>query len=135
MPDAERKIDYSKLSDFEISILIAERNCAVYRKEQYDELLNKIAEAKGYSDTEKADPTKSESNQLPRIDFDKLPWKSYKTKQPASPEEAAWIFSNTQGAEALLSDVKSKDGQAKIKGFEYQLQGPQHQFISRKPVK
>jgi hypothetical protein len=132
---AENEIDYSKLSDFEISILITERNCANHRKEQYDELLNKIAEAKGYADTEKAAPTKSEPNQLPRIDVDKLPWKSYKTKQPASPEEAAWIFSNTQGAEALLSIVKSKDGQAKIENFEYQLQGAQHQFISRKPIK
>ncbi|MGA3059848.1 MAG: hypothetical protein ABSD92_05705 [Candidatus Bathyarchaeia archaeon] len=135
MPDAERKFDYSKLSDFEISILIAERNCAVYRKEQYDELLNRIGEAKGYSEAEKQAQSKSELGQLPGIESDKLPWKSYKTKQVAGPEEAAWIFSNTQGAEALLSNVKSKDGQAKIAGFEYQLQGAQHQFISRKPVK
>jgi hypothetical protein len=131
---AENKVDYSKLSGFEISILIAERNCASYRKEQYDELLSKIGVAKGYSDTEKAAPTKSESNQLSAIDFDKLPWKSFKTKLPASPEEAAWVFSNTQGADDLLSIVKSKDGQAKIGGFEYQLQGMQHQFIARKPV-
>lgn len=133
---SENKVDLSKLNDVEISKLIIERNCANFRKEQFEELLNKIGDAKGYSD---ADKTKSiihnESGQLQVPDFDKLSWKSYKTKQVAGPTEAAWIFVNTQGAEALLSTLKSKDGKAKIGNFEYQLQGSDHQFISRKPVK
>ena len=131
-----QKIDCSKLSDFEILVLVTRRNVCQYEVEQTDEILNKIGEAKGLSDAGKTPtPTKNEPSQLPGTDFDKFPWKSYKTKQVAGPDEAAWIFSNAEGAEALLSTLKSKDGKAKIGSFEYQLQGAERQFIARKPVK
>jgi len=132
----EQNIDFSKLTDFEISMLIIERDNCQHKAEQIDELLNKIGEAKGYSDAGKTPPPiKNEPSQLPGTDFDKLPWKSYQTKQAAKPDEAAWIFSNAQGAEALLSTLKSKDGKATIGSSEYQLQGAERQFIARKPVK
>jgi hypothetical protein len=72
---------------------------------------------------------------LPGTDLLKLPWKSYKTKQDAKEDEAAWIFSNTAGAEVLLATLKAKNGNANIGSFDYQLQGKEKQFISRKPVK
>jgi hypothetical protein len=72
---------------------------------------------------------------LPGTDFSSLPWKSYKTKTDAKEGEAAWIFSNTAGAEALLATLKSKDGKARVGTYDYQLQGKEKQFISRKPVK
>lgn len=132
----EIKFDPSKISDFELAMISAEINCCYHRIEQLSEILNKTGEAKGYFDAGKAPPqSKNEPGQLPGTDFDKLPWKSYKTKQAAGPEEAAWIFSNAQGAEALLSTLKSKDGKTTIGTFEYQLQGPERQFIARKPVK
>jgi hypothetical protein len=126
--------DPSKISDFEIAMLTLELNACYHKIQLISELLTKIGEAKGITDTEQQEP-KSPPNQLPGTDFDKLPWKSYQTKQPAKPDEAAWIFSNAQGAEALLSTLKSKDGKAKIGNFEYQLQGTERQFIARKPVK
>lgn len=78
---------------------------------------------------------KTASVELPGVDLSKLPWKSYKTKQDAKENEAAWIFSNTAGAEALLATLKAKDGKARIGSADYQLQGKEKQFISRKPVK
>lgn len=78
-------------------------------------------------------PAQNTVTELPGADFSKLPWKSYKTKQDAKENEAGWIFSNTAGAEALLSTLKSKDGKTRIGNFGYQLQGAQKQFISRKP--
>ena len=93
---SEHRVALSKLNDFEISKLIIERDCANYRKEQFDELLNKIGDAKGYSDADKTESIiNNESGQLPGPDFDEFYWKSYKTKQAAGPDEAAWIFSNT----------------------------------------
>jgi hypothetical protein len=68
-------------------------------------------------------------------DLAKLPFVSYKTKEPAKENEAGWIFSNTKGAEALLATLKIKDGKTCIGSFDYQLQGKEKQFISRKPVK
>ncbi len=129
----EHKIDLSKLNDFEISTLIIERNTCQHKAEQIDELLNKIGEAKGYTDATL--PIKSEPSQLPGTDFDKLPWKSYRTKQAAGPNEAAWIFSNTKGDEALLAALKSKNGRVTIESFEYQLQGNAKQFVARNPIK
>ena len=133
----ERKPDFSKLNDFELAMLIVERDTAQYKKERIDEIINKYGEAQGYLDVSK-EPSitqKDEVLQLPRTDFSKLPWKSYKTKQNAGPDEAAWIFSNTQSAEALLATLKSKDGKATIGSFEYQIQGNTRQFIARKLVK
>jgi hypothetical protein len=75
------------------------------------------------------------SEELPRADLAKLPWKSYQTKQDAKENEAAWIFSNTAGAEALLATLKAKDGKTRMGDFDYQIQGQEKQFISRKPVK
>ncbi len=131
----ETKFDPSKISDFEIAMIYAEINCCYHRIEQLSEIINKVGEAKGYSDTAKTAPTKKDYSQLQDTDLTKLPWKSYKTKQAADPEEAGWIFSNTQGAEALVSTIKAKDGKAKIGNFEYQLQGAERQFIARKSVK
>jgi len=133
---SKHKIDYSKLSDFEISMLVIERNSCQHKAELIDEFLNKIGEAKGYSEAKKTSPpAENEPNQLSGKNFDNLPWKSYKTKQAAGPDDAAWIFSNTEDAKALLSALKSKDGKAKIGSFEYQLQGTERQFIARKPAK
>ena len=131
----DRKNDFPKLNDFELSIIVANRDIAQYAKERYDEIINKYGEAQGFIDSGKAPPAKNEPGQLPGTDFDNLPWKSYQTKQAAKTDEAAWVFSNAQGAEALLSTLKAKDGKAKIGNFEYQLQGPERQFIARKPVK
>jgi hypothetical protein len=62
-----------------------------------------------------------------------FPWKSYKTKQPANPDEAAWIFSNIQGAETLLATLKTSD--KAVRGdFEYQLRA-NGKFIARKQLK
>lgn len=132
---SKQKIDYSKLSDFEISMLVIERNSCQHKVELIDEFLIKIGEAKEYSEAAKTSPPEqNESSQLPGKNFDNLPWKSYKTKQAAGPNDAAWIFSNAKDAEALLSALKSQDGKAKIGSFEYQLQGTERQFIARKPV-
>jgi hypothetical protein len=45
-----------KVTDFEVSLLIIERNACHFKMEQYDELLNKIGEAKGLADAEKQAP-------------------------------------------------------------------------------
>jgi hypothetical protein len=134
----ENKLNFSTLTDYEISMLIIERNTCHYKIEQIEELLKRIEKAKGFSDDEKTSPVtsnKSESKQLPGPDFDKLPWMSYKTKQAAGPNEAAWIFYNTEGAEALRAIMNANVGDAKIGNFEYQRQGPEGKFIARKPIK
>jgi hypothetical protein len=46
-----RKFDVSKLSDFEVALLILERDISQYRVERCDELLNQVGEAKGFGET------------------------------------------------------------------------------------
>ncbi|MGD0449917.1 MAG: hypothetical protein ABSA79_02535 [Candidatus Bathyarchaeia archaeon] len=127
---SERKIDLSKVTDFEIAQLIAERDIAHFRMERLDELLSGIGQAKGFED---AAPGKN-SVDLPGVDLSNLPWKSYATKEAAKPTEAAWIFKDTHGTESLLAILKTKD-KAKIGSFEYSLSGQEKQFISRKLIK
>lgn len=51
------QIDVSKLTDFEIGLLILERDVSQYRVERIDELLNRIGESKGFAEAEKKPPT------------------------------------------------------------------------------
>ncbi len=124
---SEHNIDYSKITDFELSLLIIERDSCHYKAQQITELLNKIGVSKGIT------------NSIPytagAADFSNLPWKSYKTKETAFSDEAAWIFSNQPNAENLLTQLKSTGGKVRIGDFEYQLQGKEGQFIARKPSK
>jgi hypothetical protein len=108
-----------------------------------DQLLNKIGEAKGLVDTTKTPPHQTtnqssqsvtEPNQTTQ-DLDKLPWRSYKSKQAATPDESAWLFGNTKGAEKLLENLKANDGKVKLGTFEYSISGQEKQFIARNPVK
>jgi hypothetical protein len=129
------KFDSSKISDFELAMISVEINCCYHRIEQLNEILNRVGEVKGYLDPEKAShQTANEPNQA-TTDFDRLPWKSYKTKQDAKTDEAAWIFANTKGAETLLATLKSNNEKVQLGNFEYSIQGPERQFIARKPVK
>jgi hypothetical protein len=52
-----KKIDPPKLTDFEISILIIERDTAQFHKERIDELLNEIGAPKGYEELPSPQPT------------------------------------------------------------------------------
>jgi len=132
---SEDKIDITKLTDYEISMLIIERNACHYKAEQINELLNKIGETKGLTNAASSNE-KSQDCQLPGSkDPSELPWKSYKTREKADANESAWIFSKTAEAEALLATLKINEGKVKIGNFEYQLQGKERQFIARKPVK
>jgi hypothetical protein len=82
------------------------------------------------------------TRELPQLDPDqlaKLPWKTYRTKEDCKPDEAGWIFTNTQGAEALVdligkygNDVPVEMGSYK---FEVKLSGDHKQFLGRVPVK
>jgi ketopantoate hydroxymethyltransferase len=113
----DNKFDFSKISDL------------------LNEAQNKLVEAKGCLDAWKASqPAVNESSHTEMV-LSELPFKTYHTKQPAGCDEAGWIFSNTQGAETLLSTLKNNNGKATIGSFEYQLQGAEQQFIGRKPVK
>lgn len=66
--------------------------------------------------------------------LDALPWKPYREGH-----RAAWIFSETKGAETLVEAIKhSKAGKIELGGFSYKLSGPKENptmFISRTPVK
>lgn len=70
-----------------------------------------------------------------------LGWTSYTTKQPATPEEAAWIFvSDRDGrvkpeVENLLKAINlSEGGRVTVGGFEYRLSGD-GRFIQRRPLR
>jgi hypothetical protein len=45
--------DAPMLSDFEVSMLLIERDVCQYKKERIDELISKIGEAKGFTNAEK----------------------------------------------------------------------------------
>lgn len=71
--------------------------------------------------------------------LDKLPWKSYRTKDfTTNPKEAGWIWANIQLAKELASQLEQHNGKIIVSGMEYSFSGPEankKQFIARKPTK
>lgn len=78
-------------------------------------------------------------NQLNPQELEKLPWKTYKSKEDCKPNEAGWIFTNTQGAEALSDLIKKQGKEATVQigayKFDVKFSGTEKQFIGRTPAK
>jgi len=129
--------------DFYTSLIIAKIDICQYELEVWHQVLKKMGEAKGYTEESTKNPPHQPTNQpnqnvtepTTTPNFDHLPWRSYKTKQAATTEENAWIFTNTSSAETLLKTIKDNNEKSTIGAFEYILTGPEKQFITRKPVK
>ena len=79
------------------------------------------------------------SNQLNLQELEKLPWKTYKSKEDCKPDEAGWIFTNTQGAETLadLIEKQGKEAVVQIGAYRFgvKFSGAEKQFIGRAPAK
>lgn len=82
-------------------------------------------------------PTTStpKSTQLNSRELENLPWKTYKSKEDCKPDEAGWIFTNTQGAEALADLIKKQGKEAVVQigafKFDVKFSGAEKQFIGR----
>lgn len=74
----KKQFDVSKLTDFEIALLLIDRDSAQYRKERIDEVLNQIGAAKGYEDAKKSEsataPKKEPIATVPETTFTILKW-------------------------------------------------------------
>jgi len=100
-----KEADVSKLSDFEISILVIERDTAQFKAERIDELLNKVGEAKGYVKAQKW-----------TWGPDKIEWVETSGTRglydKASPQ-------GTDDFKAMLIDLKKHSGKLSRDGFFY----------------
>jgi 16S rRNA C1402 N4-methylase RsmH len=89
---SEHKVNLSKLTDYEISMLTIERNACNYKAEKITELLNKVGESKELTNIASSNE-KEQAQQLPGSkDLNELPWKSYKTKEKAQKKKDLQYF-------------------------------------------
>lgn len=77
--------------------------------------------------------------QLNPQELEKLPWKTYKSKEDCKPDEAGWIFTNSPGAEVLSDLIKKQGKEAVVQigayRFDVRFSGTEKQFIGRAPAK
>lgn len=103
----EKKVDLSKLTDFEISLLIIERDTAQFRKERIDELLNMVGAAKGFEDAERKEPPVEQPKKL-TWNPERINWVQAKgargdyERYPAEDQK----IEATEDYKALLLDLK-----------------------------
>jgi hypothetical protein len=75
----------------------------------------------------------------PSDELEKLPWKTYKSKADCKPDEAGWIFRNTQGAETLAALINREGKKTVVQigayKFEVKFSGAEKQFIGRSLLK
>ena len=55
----ESKVDVSKITDYEIAVLLIDRNNCLNKANEINELLTRIGEAKGYNENQNATTTKT----------------------------------------------------------------------------
>jgi len=105
MSEKKRQIDVSSFTDFEVSVLVIERDTAQFRVERIDELLNKVGEAKGYVEAQKGtwDPKKVE-------------WVETAGTKGLYDKASA---QGTDDFKAMLIDLKKHDGKLSRDGFFY----------------
>ena len=119
---------------FEVEILIEDPNELEIAKANLTVLIDGWLSA-----SKSATKPAPQLSQLDPDELAKLPWKTYQKKEPCKPEDAGWIFRNTQGAEAL-ADLIEKQGKGAIvqigpSKFEVKFSGADSQFIGRAPIK
>jgi hypothetical protein len=128
--------DYEK-TDFTLTVdlsALAEQRSDVVEdaKNRVLDLLDKWTdEVKGTSDVQES------VKNIPKVDLaktDSLPWKTFQ-KEPAKPDETAWVFRNHESAKELSAAIEKagKDGLT-IGNMNYTFSGNQQQFINRKPL-
>jgi hypothetical protein len=68
-------------------------------------------------------------------EIDKLPWRSYQTKDLIGPGHHAWILWERDGGEELAKAIREAPEQKlKIGPYEFAFSGKEKQFLSRKVV-
>ncbi len=129
--DGYEKTDFTLTVD--LSALAEQRSDVVEdAKNRVLDLLDKWTdEVKGTSDVQES------VKNIPKMDLakiDSLPWKTFQ-KEPAKPDETAWVFRNHESAKELSAVIEKsgKDGLT-IGNMNYTFSGDQQQFINRKPL-
>ena len=110
------KPDYSKITDSEISLLVAERDIAQFRGERLDQIISSIGQAKEYEDASKQEKatenkTKEAREEEKKLEFDpeKLPWENIEAKDnPKGPWQRTQKSSDPNFV-ALKDNIVEKD--------------------------
>lgn len=102
------------LSDFEIQMLILERNACQYKVEQIDELLNKIGEAKGLQDSSSHQTSHISKVTVQELAFSVLKWLpqegekigAFETTSKADSDQVKWstAYDELKKAGATIKD-------------------------------
>lgn len=86
-----------------------------------------------------ANPPAKEILGLNPDELAKLPWRTYKGKEPCKPDGAGWIFRDVKGAEVLVDLIEKQGKSIRVEigahTFEVKTSGTEKQFISRAAVK
>lgn len=90
------QVDFSKLTDLEISLLVIERDVSQYRVERIDEILNKIGEARGI-----AEAAKKETPSEPKPEISEQPFlnRKYRTAKGERLGDYEICFKNENNAD------------------------------------
>lgn len=117
-------VNYSKISEGEIALILIERDLAAQKVERYDEILNKIGESKGFSEAEKQKP------QSPEIDealFSCLKFEAQQGNKLGDYEIADKTQNNSEDWQKAFDILKKLNAtikdRAKGQNFSYWLYG------------
>jgi hypothetical protein len=83
-----------------------------------------------------SEPTAPQIPKLDMAELERLPWKTYKDKQPCEPGDSGWILTNTEGAEELVKAIKAAPKEKlDLPPYQFTFSGKEKQFISRRRMK
>ena len=109
----KKSVDFSKLSDFEISMLIIERDTAQFRVERIDELLNKIGEVKGFFDVKKKEGAAEPKAVISEEPFNTLKYETAKGERLGDYEVAYKKSNNTDDWQRCFNVLRANSATIK----------------------
>ncbi|MEM2108762.1 MAG: hypothetical protein QXL10_05720 [Candidatus Bathyarchaeia archaeon] len=113
---SKQKTDYSKFTDFEITMLIIERNTCEYKREQIEELLNEIGKTKGFVDSSETEPATIKED---KIDFENLSWEKKQGEKGEYEQTSEKANQNNSLWQQLKAALKEHDGFWQNNGYKY----------------
>jgi hypothetical protein len=121
----KKEQDAPKLTDFELELLVIERDVAHYRVERLDDLLNRVGVAQGYADASKP---KEEATQ----DFSKLPWEAKQGEKGAYEQTSERACQNSDLWKNLKAELKDHRGFWQNGGYKYWIHHGEETIIDRR---
>jgi len=121
------QIDVTKITDFELSLLMIERDTAQFKAGLIDELLNSVGQARGLLDAQKEGPQETKE-----LDLARLPWEKRQGEKGEYEQTSERASQNSDVWKQLKAKLKEHKGFWQNSGYKFWFHQQDETVIDRR---